>query len=723
MKEFITPIIKATRGNNVETFYTMHDYKIWCASLNNNTKGWKIKYYKGLGTSTDKEAQEYFSLLNRHKIDFMYADNKDDDAIDLAFNKKKTEDRKVWLANYDPNNVLDSTELTLSYENFINKEFILYSISDNQRSIPSVCDGLKPSERKILYACFKRKLKDEIKVAQLSGYVAEHSAYHHGEQSLCSTIAAMAQNFVGSNNINLLMPLGQFGTRNQGGKDSASARYIFTNLNKVTRHLFNDGDDALMDYIIEEGQRIEPNWYLPTIPTILVNGAEGIGTGWSTSIPCYNPREIVDNIKTRMKVGIFNEMKPWYKGYQGSIEKNGKGSYTVTGKFEWVEKDGTTWLVINELPIKRWTKDYKTYINKLMGYEDKKDKDEDKKKRKKKKEEDESEEESKKKIKIIVEDLKEYHTNNRVHFEIKLLDEFFEEYKEDPEKVIKTFKLQTSLNITNMVLFDRNLKIRKYNQIEDILEEFYELRISYYERRKTYLLSNLKRDLEILDNKVRFILAVINEDIIIRKVKRKDLINALIKNNYTPMSKINKIKMKSALEDEIIQADQEEEEEEGAAVPSNEYDYLLSLPLWSLTYEKVEEMLKNKENKNKEIEILSNTSEKSLWENDLSEFLRVLDEVEAKEEDDRLGSNKLKRAKAGGKTKGKKGETKNKKEDKKKDKENKKEDKKEDKAAIPQTQPEKKQSTLNPFLSNTKSQQEATKMTLMERLALKSIIN
>jgi len=95
----------------------------------------------------------------------------------------------------------------------------------------------------------------------------------------------MAQNFVGSNNINLLLPIGQFGTRNQGGKEAASARYIFTSISPVTRHLFHEADDAVLTYCEEEGQSIEPNYYLPIIPLALVNGAEGIGTGWSTSIP------------------------------------------------------------------------------------------------------------------------------------------------------------------------------------------------------------------------------------------------------------------------------------------------------------------------------------------------------------------------------------------------------------------------------------------------------
>lgn len=114
------------------------------------------------------------------------------------------DERKIWLSKFDPNVGVDHNIKMLSYKEFIHKELIHFSIADNQRSIPSVIDGLKPGQRKILFACFKRKLKNEIKVAQLSGYVAEHSSYHHGEMSLCATIVNMAQDYVGSNNINLL---------------------------------------------------------------------------------------------------------------------------------------------------------------------------------------------------------------------------------------------------------------------------------------------------------------------------------------------------------------------------------------------------------------------------------------------------------------------------------------------------------------------------------------
>ena len=172
--------------------------------------------------------------------------------------------------NFDPNTPpLNFNVSKISYNEFINRELILFSMYDNQRSIPSVCDGLIPSERKILYGCFKKNLREEIKVAQLVGYISELTAYKQGEVSLAELIVSMAQNFAGSNNINSLMPNGQFGTRYKGGKDHAKSKHIYTELNNVTRYLFNQNDSPLMDYILEEEKKIEPIWYLPIIPMIL----------------------------------------------------------------------------------------------------------------------------------------------------------------------------------------------------------------------------------------------------------------------------------------------------------------------------------------------------------------------------------------------------------------------------------------------------------------------
>ena len=279
VKEFVTPIIKATKNNETKSFFTINDYKKWLEGMSNEEQiKWRVKYYKGLGTSTNKEAKEYFEKVSRHQINFSYRDAADDDVIDLAFSKKRADDRKEWLLNYDQENCVDHTQKHLRYVDFFNQELIQFSYHDNIRSIPSLCDGLKPGQRKILFSCFKRNLRAEIKVAQLAGYVAEHSAYHHGENSLNQTIVGMAQNFVGSNNISLLQPIGQFGSRNLGGKDAASTRYIYTNLAKLTRKIFIEADDHLYDYNKDDGQMVEPKWYLPIIPMVLVNGAEGIGT-------------------------------------------------------------------------------------------------------------------------------------------------------------------------------------------------------------------------------------------------------------------------------------------------------------------------------------------------------------------------------------------------------------------------------------------------------------
>ena len=190
LREFVTPIIKVTKGQEVHSFFTIPEYETW--ANNRNLKGYKIKYYKGLGTSTTKEAKEYFGNLDDHVIDFVYNDDADFQAIDLAFNKKKADMRKDWLKTFSPETFVDHSIKELRYQDFVNKELILFSIADCARSIPSLCDGLKPGQRKILFSCFKRKLKGEIKVAQLSGYVAEHSAYHHGEVSLQQTIVSMA---------------------------------------------------------------------------------------------------------------------------------------------------------------------------------------------------------------------------------------------------------------------------------------------------------------------------------------------------------------------------------------------------------------------------------------------------------------------------------------------------------------------------------------------------
>lgn len=379
----------------------------------------------------------------------------------MAFSKKKVEERKDWLRNFVPGTFLDHSEDVISYKDFVNKELILFSRADLERSIPNVMDGLKPGQRKIMYACFKRNLKSDIKVAQLAGYVAEHSAYHHGENSLCSTIVGLAQNFVGSNNIGTLVPQGQFGTRLQGGKDSASPRYIFTRLANITRRIYHAADDPLLSYLSEEGQTIEPEYYAPILPMVLVNGAEGIGTGWSTSIPNYNPRDIAINLMRMLDGEECGPLTPWYSGFNGNVEESisskGLRSYTVTGIINQI--DDTT-LEITELPLKKWTQDYKEFLDDLAKSEGKKE--------------------------PFISDYKEHHTDSSVHFVITLTPEKMREALD--VGLYTKFKLVSKISIANMMLFDSNSVIKKYDGPEEIVKEFFDVRLEIYKQRKAYLL-------------------------------------------------------------------------------------------------------------------------------------------------------------------------------------------------------------------------------------------
>ena len=308
----------------------------------------------------------------------------------------------------------------------------------------------------ILYSCFKRNLKHEIKVAQLAGYVSEHSAYHHGEVSLTQTIIGMAQNFVGSNNINLLSPCGQFGTRLMGGKDAASPRYVFTKLEAITRSIFYPDDDALLSYLDDDGQSIEPSCYIPVIPMTLVNGSDGIGTGWSSTVPTYNPRQIINNLWRMINGDKPEEMHPWFRGFTGEVRpKTGKdaGNYSICGILE--QRDEST-VVISELPVKRWTTDYKQFLETIMiGGPGAAPKD---------KEDGGNAAAGAGTASIsapFVKDFKENHTDTTVLFTVSVPPE---KLADTSLPLTKRFKLEGSVATTNMHMFDMTGQIHKYER-------------------------------------------------------------------------------------------------------------------------------------------------------------------------------------------------------------------------------------------------------------------
>jgi DNA topoisomerase-2 len=605
LQQFITPIVKCSKGKKEEVFYTIPEYNTWRHDQNEG-KGWKIKYYKGLGTSTSAEAKEYFSNLQTHELDFKW-DDKADDVIDMAFAKKRVDDRKLWLLGLKPGVHIDYTAETISYDNFVNHELILFSHADNERSIPSFMDGLKPSQRKVLFSCFKRNLKQEIKVAQLAGYVSEHSAYHHGEASLTQTIIGMAQNYVGSNNINLLSPCGQFGTRLMGGKDAASPRYVFTKLEGITRCIFHPHDDPLLDYLEDDGQSIEPQFYVPVIPMALVNGSDGIGTGWSTNVPTFDPREIISNLKGMIRGDEPAKMNPWYRGFTGVIAaKTGSANFSATGIIN--QEDEST-VLISELQIGMWTTNYKQYLESVLiggaalteGVTNA----------------------------PFIKDFKENHTDTTVSFTVTLAPEKLMEISEADGGLVKKFKLETSIATSNMNMFDLNSQIRKFENTSAILKDFFKVRLEYYDRRKVHLTEKLTEEWEKLDNKMRFIMEVIEGTLVVSNRKKADLLQDLSSRGYKCFYTLKA--------PTVVGEGGEVDTAEDASPTSLDkgYDYLLSMKIWSLTKEKVEEMRRQRDGKRDELDALCAMSAERLWEDDLDALEIALGDYEAAIDDEK----------------------------------------------------------------------------------------
>lgn len=566
MMSMMTPIVKVTKGKKSESFYNLTAYDNW-KQINDNGHGWEIKYYKGLGTSTNKEAKEYFK--NMKALEYWWDVDKSNESIELAFNKKRADDRKLWLYNYDKQNILDDVienTTKIEYSEFIHKDLIHFSNYNIERSIPSICDGFKKSLRKIMFCCFKRKLYKEIKVAQLAGYVSEHGAYHHGEASLHEAIIGMAQDFVGANNINLLQPKGQFGTRIQGGKDSASPRYIFTELNPIVPFVFHSDDFEVLEYLDDDGIKIEPSHYIPIIPMVLVNGSVGIGTGFSTNIPCYNPKDIIEHLLTMMEDDVLDDdtvFEPWYRGFKGS---NNDG--VSRGIFK---KLTTLKVEVTELPVGYWTEDFKAYLEKYMEANPK-----------------------------VLKDYESHYTEKDVKFVLHFMSsEILNKYMEFDEvkKMTKfeiEFKMHSTrpLNTTNMHLYTHEGAIKKYESALDILKEFYWIRLGYYVKRKEFKICKLNDELRYLEARIKFIEDIISGDLNIMNTKKQVIIEYLELHEF-PVQETN-------------------------------YNYLTRMPIHNLTYEKKEELKKECLEKHEMLVKIQEVSEKEMWRNDLNDLRKKL---------------------------------------------------------------------------------------------------
>jgi len=606
-----TPILKASKGTSTtRVFYNEGEYNLWKQTPESSTGKWNIKYFKGLGTSTPKEFKEYFA--NKKVVDFVYDPTTSDDIIDKVFNKKRADERKTWLENYDKNAYLNTSIQTVKYEDFVNNELIHFSVYDCQRSIPNLVDGLKTSLRKILFCAFKRNLTTEVKVAQFSGYVSENSSYHHGETSLNNAIVGMAQNFVGSNNINILEPKGQFGSMLAGGQDSASERYIFTHLNPLTRFIFPETDDKILSYLEDDGMAIEPEYYIPILPFVLVNGQTGIGTGFSTSIPSYNPVELVAYLKEKIHISIDGgegrtntasaatntpgstgasfsapprEFVPYYEGFKGTVAKMAENKYLIKGVYS---KTGEDQIRITELPVGTWTMPYITFLETLMdGGVDKKGK----------------------KLLPSIRDFTSNSTEKVVDIRVVFPKGKLAELEAEAENggvdggveggldggldggvngVHKLLKLTTTVSTTNMHLFNKDCKLKKYDTVGQIIDDYFEVRLNTYISRKAYLIKEMKKILCKLSNKARFIHCILDDTIDLRRKDDQTIYQLL----------------------ESFRFDKLDET----------FDYLIRLPFNTVSKENIEKLMKEKSNIELELAELEKTSVQQIWWKELENF-------------------------------------------------------------------------------------------------------
>lgn len=567
-----TPILKAQRGTETRSFYNEGEYEQWKQQTAEGTGEWKIKYYKGLGTSTKTEFKEYFQ--QKKIVGFEHTGTVSDDAIDMAFNKKRADDRKRWLeTDYHRHTFVDTSQSLITYQDFVHRELIHFSKYDCERSIPNLMDGLKLSLRKILFCAFKKRLTTEIKVAQFSGYVSEHSMYHHGEDSLNNAIVGMAQNFTGSNNINLLVPSGQFGSRIQGGNDASSPRYIFTHLERITRCLFREADDRVLTYLTDDGTSVEPQFYVPVIPMILVNGSVGIGTGVSTDIPCFDPMKIIGYLKGKLSASATatSPLMPYYEGFTGEITPLSATKFLIRGKYE---KRDTDKIVVTELPVGFWTANFKQLVHDLKI--DREDKDGNK-------------------IPAIIKDSVENYTDTTVECEITFMLGKLQELESQSgeygcNKLEKVLKLYSTISTTNMHVFTAEDKLKKYECVEDMMDDYYEVRLAYYDRRKQYQIQHLEEELAVLTNKAKYIQALLNGTIDLRN-KKKTEIHALFQSH------------------ELV----EQETTDG-------YRYLLGMSMDTVTEEKVEALKAEQAKQQLELERLQSTTVMQRWQSELEEL-------------------------------------------------------------------------------------------------------
>lgn len=577
-------------------FYSNPEFKRWYdSSETEKMKRLQIKYIKGLGTINPRDVPGYFK---DPKLITYVMEGDEEEYMDLGFGETKNyaDARKEWITrdmtpslDMNPEEVESEEEEDFAYQGelglstFVDQQLIIYHRETFRRSLPSIWDGLKESQRKILFGLINQNYKSTVGLVEACGAIKKDSAYHHGESSLYGTTIKMVQGFVGSNNIPLLQRDGQFGSRLEGGKDAAAPRYISTGLEKIARIIFSANDDPLLERMISDNKPVEYKFFMPIIPMILVNGVYGISTGYSSTVPCYNPLDLVKWIETWLDdedaVDDLEELVPWYRGFTGKIKlvkKGGKAiSWISEGKMEKGTGKDKGWWNITELPIGLWSSDFKAWLEYLESGAVPKDK-------------------KWKKLNVkCLSDIRDYTTANTVHFQIKPTRDFIPDI--DTNGNMSSLRQKKSL--MNMIAIDENNYPHRFESPEDILKVFCPKRLSYYNLRKKYILKVLKKDLLKASNRYRFVKGVVD--------KKLDLYQT----------------------DEDLEKTLSSEKWHFRKIPSEKkdpsYDYLLSMQMRSMTVKKLAELRNEKEKLKTSISETKGKSIQNMWREELAEFRKA----------------------------------------------------------------------------------------------------
>lgn len=625
------PIVKISMKHEQLSFLFYHASQQYLA--NNPISNRRIKYFKGLGTFKPKDIAEDFG---RYPVALIMTD-KAQELLPKVFGKDDSNFRKEWLLQYQDKimerKVPDFEVEQLPIEKFLDDELRVYSIESCLRGIPRVIDGLKESTCKVLNTAIDEPLNynsEEMKVVQLAGAVAKEMGYHHGEQNIPSIIIKMAQSFPGSNNIPLFYASGHFGSR-QGGKkdlavgdDASAGRYIFTKLEMLTRLIFRPEDDEYLPNNVQDGKIVEKKYYMPIIPMVLVNGASGIGTAHSSTVPQYNPFELMDwidtwlekqgKIKTESNGLTFYEtppLVPYYRGFTGKIEADGS-KITIKGVMEQTNKNEWT---ITELPLGRLNVSIKKYRTKLEKFKDEK------------------------KIKSFT---SQKHDLNKPFFTITA----------DPDGIIpnlQNMKLIDTISTTNMVLFNEESKLMKFESVEAILEYYCRRRYDFYTIRMNGMLQALRLDLKWASNKIRFIRLVHEKKLEIRDRDEQELDDEMVSLKFDKQPKVKRGKQQTK-----AKPDQEEDvDDEKESKSLESFDYLLNMKIACLNIasKAYKELEKKKLAIDAQIKDIESTTVEALWRREMKELKEAYAKWEKRMADDAKVPKRGKKAKS---TKGKK---------------------------------------------------------------------